>query len=274
MRSETAIARVHEATTSLRAGTLRSLRRLRPCRLGPTRRTAADRRHQSARHLEVLLRGPERSASAGRPRPRTMALHRRGIARGCVCPVLPPRTVRSARRTNLPVQHRPAVHERRCDVPGDRLPAARDPCRAYSNHRRAGATRRAARASTRPPGRSTGASAPIAASNRSVSITCSSARRFRHSRFRKRSSRRAFLVSRWSAEISRRSWGSGASAERSRRSCATTSRLEAASLTGSSVDAGVGVDRKAGDYRFSGTVLYHREDPDLTTGCSAAASAC
>ena len=31
---------------------------------------------------------------------------------------------------------------------------------------------------------------------------------------------------------------------------------------GSSVDAGIGVDRRAGDYRLSGTVLFHREDPD------------
>ena len=54
-------------------------------------------------------------------------------------------------------------------------------------------------------------------------------------------------------------WGS---AERSPRSCATTSKPEAGVVTGSSVDAGVGFDRKAGDYRFSGTVLYHREDPD------------
>ncbi|MGB2717290.1 MAG: DUF1302 family protein [Vicinamibacterales bacterium] len=33
-------------------------------------------------------------------------------------------------------------------------------------------------------------------------------------------------------------------------------------LTGSSVDAGVGIDRKAGDYRVSGTLLVHREDLD------------
>jgi predicted RND superfamily exporter protein len=33
-------------------------------------------------------------------------------------------------------------------------------------------------------------------------------------------------------------------------------------VSGSSVDAGVGLDRKAGDYRVSGTLLVHREDPD------------
>jgi uncharacterized protein len=35
-------------------------------------------------------------------------------------------------------------------------------------------------------------------------------------------------------------------------------------VNGSSLDAGIGVDRKAGDYRLSGTVLFHREDPDTT----------
>ena len=39
-------------------------------------------------------------------------------------------------------------------------------------------------------------------------------------------------------------------------------QTEADVVTGSSVDAGIGFDRKAGDYRFSGTVLYHHEDPD------------
>ncbi len=33
-------------------------------------------------------------------------------------------------------------------------------------------------------------------------------------------------------------------------------------VVGSSIDGGVGVDRKTGDYRFSGTVIYHHEDPD------------
>jgi hypothetical protein len=33
-------------------------------------------------------------------------------------------------------------------------------------------------------------------------------------------------------------------------------------VTGTSLDAGVGVDRKAGQYRLSGTVLFHREQPD------------
>jgi len=39
-------------------------------------------------------------------------------------------------------------------------------------------------------------------------------------------------------------------------------------VTGSSFDAGVGVDRKAGDYRVSGTVLLHREryDTPVLTG--------
>jgi hypothetical protein len=32
---------------------------------------------------------------------------------------------------------------------------------------------------------------------------------------------------------------------------------------GSSVEAGAGVDRKAGSYRFSGTVLFHHERRDL-----------
>jgi hypothetical protein len=31
---------------------------------------------------------------------------------------------------------------------------------------------------------------------------------------------------------------------------------------GASLDAGLGLDRKAGDYRISGTILYHRDDPD------------
>ena len=31
---------------------------------------------------------------------------------------------------------------------------------------------------------------------------------------------------------------------------------------GSSIDAGVGLDRKAGDYRISGSVLAHRESYD------------
>jgi predicted RND superfamily exporter protein len=35
------------------------------------------------------------------------------------------------------------------------------------------------------------------------------------------------------------------------------------SANGSSVDAGVGVDRRAGDYRFSGTLLLHHESVDL-----------
>ena len=34
---------------------------------------------------------------------------------------------------------------------------------------------------------------------------------------------------------------------------------------GHSFDAGFGVDRRAGDYRVSGTVLFHREDPDAVT---------
>jgi hypothetical protein len=33
--------------------------------------------------------------------------------------------------------------------------------------------------------------------------------------------------------------------------------------SGTSLDAGVGVDRKAGDYRISGTLLVHREDVDV-----------
>ena len=33
--------------------------------------------------------------------------------------------------------------------------------------------------------------------------------------------------------------------------------------TGSSVDAGAGVDRRAGNYRISGTVLFHHETIDL-----------
>jgi hypothetical protein len=36
--------------------------------------------------------------------------------------------------------------------------------------------------------------------------------------------------------------------------------------TGSSLDAGVGVDRKAGSYRFSATVLLHREVQDSSPG--------
>ena len=35
-------------------------------------------------------------------------------------------------------------------------------------------------------------------------------------------------------------------------------------VTGSSLDAGVGVDRRAGDYRLSGTVLFHSESYDDT----------
>ena len=33
-------------------------------------------------------------------------------------------------------------------------------------------------------------------------------------------------------------------------------------VRGRSIDAGLGVDRRAGTYQFSGTVLFHREDPD------------
>ena len=40
---------------------------------------------------------------------------------------------------------------------------------------------------------------------------------------------------------------------------ATLSGLPAPLAEGSSVDAGVGVDRRAGDYRISGTVLFHHE---------------
>jgi predicted RND superfamily exporter protein len=36
-------------------------------------------------------------------------------------------------------------------------------------------------------------------------------------------------------------------------------------VDGRSLDAGVGVDRRAGGYQLSGTVLFHREDPDVTT---------
>jgi hypothetical protein len=35
--------------------------------------------------------------------------------------------------------------------------------------------------------------------------------------------------------------------------------------SGTSVDAGVGIDRRAGDYRLSGTLLFHREDADAAT---------
>jgi predicted RND superfamily exporter protein len=37
-------------------------------------------------------------------------------------------------------------------------------------------------------------------------------------------------------------------------------------VPGTSLDAGVGVDRRAGDYRFSGTVLVHRERPERRPG--------
>ena len=37
-------------------------------------------------------------------------------------------------------------------------------------------------------------------------------------------------------------------------------------VEGSSIDAGVGVDRRAGGYQLSGTVLFHREDPKGTIG--------
>ena len=60
--------------------------------------------------------------------------------------------------------------------------------------------------------------------------------------------------------------GSGASAARRPRSSTTTSSPQrCASLEGTSFDAGVGVDRKAGSYRVSGTVLFHRERLDDTT---------
>ena len=38
-------------------------------------------------------------------------------------------------------------------------------------------------------------------------------------------------------------------------------------VRGRSLDAGIGIDRRAGTYQFSGTVLFHHEDPD---GSSAA----
>ena len=34
-------------------------------------------------------------------------------------------------------------------------------------------------------------------------------------------------------------------------------------LSGTSLDAGMGVDRKAGNYRISGTVMFHAEEPDV-----------
>ena len=37
-------------------------------------------------------------------------------------------------------------------------------------------------------------------------------------------------------------------------------------VPGSSLDAGIGVDRKAGVYRLSGTVLFHRESYEVTAG--------
>ena len=62
--------------------------------------------------------------------------------------------------------------------------------------------------------------------------------------------------------ISRPSAVRGACAARSRRSWTTTSSFQLRIVEGSSIDAGIGLDRKAGDYRVSAGVLAHRESYD------------
>ena len=63
--ASTAISRVQEASLDLSGNALRSSCRIQARRLGTPRRAAADRRHQSARRVAVLLRRPERGAHAG-----------------------------------------------------------------------------------------------------------------------------------------------------------------------------------------------------------------
>ena len=89
--------------------------------VGPARRAPADRRHQPDRRLAVLLRGAERGAAGGAARPRARFRRRQGVVEGVYVAVLPPRPLRSPRRTH---RRRSTSSPARL-LPGDRLPGAR-----------------------------------------------------------------------------------------------------------------------------------------------------
>ena len=88
-------------------------RRFRSGRVGKARRASTERRHQPARRIEVLLRGPQRSAAPCSARARTSLHSRRCDVRGDLCAGLPPGPLRSTRRAHVTLQPR----RRRCRHP-------------------------------------------------------------------------------------------------------------------------------------------------------------
>ena len=178
-----------------------------------------------------------------------------GVDRGGVRPGLPSRPLRSARRANVTLQPRGAPRRRDCRLPGDRLSHA-----ASGDRRRRAIGWRGERAGGRPlqrddrphrlgASRRTGGREPFAIYQIGPSAPGAPPLiQGTHPRF---------TMIGGDVETVRGEWGI-----RGEVAAFVDDNFQAPSLfvlDGTSFDAGIGVDRRAGDYRISGTVLYHRE---------------